>query len=167
MRKIIVIAHNIRSTHNVGSLLRTAEGLGIEKVYLTGYTPYPTIKNDSRLPHISTKLTSQIQKTALNAQDYIDWEYSEDVIELINRLKNDNFTICALEQTIDAIPVFEYQPTDKTALLLGSEVTGIEASLLEQCDTSLVIPMFGKKESFNVVQASAMALYQLVFRSNV
>jgi 23S rRNA (guanosine2251-2'-O)-methyltransferase len=167
MRSIVIVAHNIRSTHNVGSLLRTAEGLGVAKVYLTGYTPYPIVPGDSRLPHISAKLFDQIQKTALNAQDSIEWEYSEDVLGVISKLKMDGYTLCALEQTSTAIPLPRYQPTDKVALILGSEVTGVDQSLLDICDTHLVIPMYGKKESFNVVQAAAMAIYQLVFHSNI
>jgi len=165
MRKIILIAHNIRSTHNVGSLLRTAEGLGIRKVYLTGYTPYPIVDNDTRLPHIANKLTAAIQKTALNAQNSQDWEYIEDIEHLLVKLKELGYTVCALEQTAKAVALNQYQPGDNIALLLGSEVTGVDQKLLELCDDHVYIPMFGKKESFNVVQATAIALYHLVFQS--
>ena len=77
MPEIIVIAHNIRSTHNVGAIFRTAEGFGISKILLTGYTPYPTLPADTRLPHISLKLTNQIHKTALGAEAIVPFEYSE------------------------------------------------------------------------------------------
>lgn len=163
MRKIIVIAHNIRSTHNVGSLLRTAEGLGVNKVYLTGYTPYLLAPNDARLPHISSKLTAAIQKTALNAQDSLDWEYVEDIGAVLANLSADGYTVCALEQTPTAVNLNTFKAPDKCALVLGSEVTGVDEKLLANCPVHLVIPMFGKKESFNVVQAAAMALYHLRF----
>lgn len=163
MRSIIVIAHDIRSTHNVGSLLRTADGLGIDRVYLTGYTPYPMSLSDSRLPHIAIKIDAAIKKTALGAEHTVDWEQTDDVHTVLKRLKDDGYTICALEQTEDAVNINEFTAPDKCALLIGSEVTGIASTLLEASDIRLVIPMFGKKESFNVVQATAMALYQLRF----
>jgi len=163
MRDIVVIAHDIRSTHNVGSLLRTAEGLGITKVYLTGYTPYPQLYKDSRIPHLAQKLHKDIQKTALGAEEQVAWEQNDDIFTVLSRLKSEGYTICALEQTLDALDITKYQAPEKCALLLGSEVTGIANELLEIVDTKLVIPMFGKKESFNVVQAAAMALYALRF----
>lgn len=163
MRQIQIIAHDMRSTHNVGSLLRTAEGLGVEKVYLTGYTPYPSIKNDNRLPHISKKQDQQIQKTALNAQNSIEWEYVEDIEKVLTRLREDGFLIIALEQTEKSVDLHKFEPSNKVALLLGTEVTGIPKNIIDLTDTQVVIPMFGKKESFNVVQAAAMAIYQLRF----
>jgi len=163
MRSLIVIAHDIRSTHNIGSLLRTAEGLGIKKVFLTGYTPYPSQPNDQRLSHISNKLSDAIHKTALDAENLVSWEQNDDVFTVISQLRNDGYTILALEQTKDAIDITKFSAPDKCALLLGSEVAGVSKELLDIVDKSLVIPMFGKKESFNVVQAAAMALFQLRF----
>ena len=163
MREIIIIAHDMRSTHNVGSLFRTAEGLGIKKIYLTGYTPYPEKDNDDRLPHISLKLDQQIQKTALDAQRNIAWEYNQEINTVINNIKNDGYEVIALEQTDTSIELPKFKAPDKVALLLGTEVTGIPDELLKLTDTQIVIPMFGKKESFNVVQAAAMAMYQLRF----
>jgi tRNA G18 (ribose-2'-O)-methylase SpoU len=92
------------------------------------------------------------------------WEQSDDVFTVLSRLEKDGYQICALEQTKDAVNLNEFMPTDKCAVLLGSEVTGITSELLKYCKTHLVIPMFGQKESFNVVQAAAMTLYQLRFR---
>lgn len=164
MRKIILIAHNMRSCHNVGSLLRTAEGLGVAKVYLTGYTPFPLGQsNDTRLPHISAKLAKQIHKTALDAENQVDWEHSDDVESIFARLRNDGFTIMAVEQTDTAIPLPEFKPPEKIAVVMGREVEGVEPEVLAACDGVLEIPMFGQKESFNVVQAAAMALYQCRF----
>jgi 23S rRNA (guanosine2251-2'-O)-methyltransferase len=167
MRHIIVIAHNLRSCHNVGSLLRTAEGLGIDKVILSGYTPYPLLSRighaDDRLPHIAAKLDKQIAKTALGAEDSQAWLYESDINSTIDRLRSEGFTIAAIEQTSDSIPLPAYQPPEKLALIIGREVEGIEAEILEMTDAALEIPMYGNKESFNVVQAAAMALYHCRF----
>lgn len=154
----------MRSTFNVGSLLRTAEGLGVKKVYLTGYTPYPAQVNDTRLPHIAQKLDTQITKTALGAEKLVDWEYQESITEVLARLLAQDIQILALEQTATAIPLKEFTPPEKIAILLGTEVTGIPDDILRTVPTHIVIPMFGKKESFNVVQAAAMILYDLRFR---
>jgi 23S rRNA (guanosine2251-2'-O)-methyltransferase len=160
---IDVIAHDIRSTHNVGSLLRTCEGFGVEHVYLTGYTPYPLAPGDTRLPHISSKLTAQIHKTALDAEELVPWTHIDDITSCITKLKADGYTIVALEQTPNSIALPEFQPPDKVALLLGREVEGIDPDIIRLCDISVEIPMFGRKESFNVVQAASMALYQFRF----
>lgn len=164
MREIYVIAHDMRSTFNVGSLLRTAEGLGVKKVYLTGYTPYPVQLNDTRLPHISKKLDAQISKTALGAERTLAWEYYEDIQEAMTILHDEQISIVALEQTDSAVALPDFQPSEKLALLLGTEVTGIPETILDQVPLQVFIPMFGQKESFNVVQAAAMALYDFRFR---
>jgi 23S rRNA (guanosine2251-2'-O)-methyltransferase len=163
MRSIVVIAHDMRSTHNVGSLLRTSEGLGVTHVYFTGYTPYPPISEDSRLPHIAAKLGQQIHKTALDAEHLMDWSHAKSIAPLIRKLHADGYTIAALEQSANSQKLPDFHAPDKIALLLGREVEGIDPNILAQCDLSLEIPMFGQKESFNVVQAAAMALYQLRF----
>lgn len=160
MRVLYVIAHDMRSTFNVGSLLRTAEGLGVTKLFLTGYTPYPSWPGDTRLPHLARKLDTQIHKTALGAENTIAWGYHQDLAEVIKALKTEGVTIAALERHKTSLPLHEYQPPDKLALLLGTEVTGLQASDLKLTDITLEIPMAGQKESFNVVIAAAMALYQ-------
>jgi len=160
---IAIIAHDIRSTHNVGSLLRTCEGFGVEHVYLTGYTPYPLAPNDTRLPHISGKLTAQIHKTALGAEELVPWTHIDDIASCITKLKMDGYTIVALEQTPDSTALPEFQSPDKVAVLLGREVEGIDPVILPLCDVTVEIPMFGHKESFNVVQAASVALYQIRF----
>jgi len=163
MNSIVVIAHDIRSTHNVGSLLRTCEGFGVEHVYLTGYTPYPIEPGDTRLPHIARKLTAQIHKTALDAEELIPWTHIDDVTACITELKESGYIVVALEQMPGSIPLPSFQPPDKVAVLLGREVEGIDPAIVEMCDETIEIPMFGHKESFNVVQAASMALYQLRF----
>jgi 23S rRNA (guanosine2251-2'-O)-methyltransferase len=163
MKSIVLIAHNLRSTHNVGSLLRTAEGLGVDTVYLTGYSPYPLGTEDDRLPHIAQKLHKQIDKTALNAQNTIHWEHAPTIETVLHDLKERGYTVAALEQSDSAVSLPNYQAPQNIALIVGREVEGIEPEVLSQCDTILEIPMFGEKESFNVVQAAAMALYHFRF----
>jgi 23S rRNA (guanosine2251-2'-O)-methyltransferase len=162
-RQIIVIAHNLRSSHNVGSLLRTCEGLGIGKVYLTGYTPFPATANDPRMPHLAQRVHRQITKTSLGAEQGQPWERQEDVAQVIANLKVQGFTITGLEQTPSSINIVTYRPPERIAIILGREVEGLEQSVLGQCDLALEIPMLGSKESFNVVQAAAMVLYHCRF----
>ena len=97
MLEIIIIAHNIRSTHNVGSIMRSSEGFGVKKIIFSGYTPYPKLKNDSRLPHIAKKIHQQISKTALGAEELVDFSYqsSPDIVSL----KSNGYIIAALEQS--------------------------------------------------------------------
>ena len=159
MPEIIVIAHNIRSTHNVGAIFRTAEGFGITKIILSGYTPYPRVHGDTRLPHIAEKLTSQIHKTALGAETLVPFEYQE--MPDLSSLKTEGYRIAGLEQAATSIRLTEYHASDKVALVLGEEVHGIPEALLKECEDILEIPMVGQKESFNVSVATGIALYQL------
>jgi 23S rRNA (guanosine2251-2'-O)-methyltransferase len=159
MPEIIVIAHNIRSTHNVGSIFRTCEGFGVSHIILSGYSPYPTLKIDSRLPHISDKLTAQIHKTALGAEKLVSFEH-QDILN-ITILKQQGYTIVGLEQDKKSVILQDYRSPDKIALLLGEEVEGITEELRNTCDDLIEIPMKGKKESFNVSVAAGIALYAL------
>lgn len=162
MKQLILIAHNIRSTHNVGSLLRTCDGLGADRVYLTGYTPYPFGQpGDTRLPHIVNKLDKQINKTALGAEKAMAWQHADDITQVLEQLKADGFVIAALEQTAGSVPIQAYKRPGKVAIIVGREVEGIEPEVLALCDVTLEIPMRGSKESFNVAIAASMALYQL------
>lgn len=159
MPEIVLIAHNIRSTHNVGSIFRTAEGFGVKKIILSGYTPYPHTKQDPRLPHISEKLSVQIHKTALGAETMVPFEYQESPD--IDTLMSAGYTVVGLEQAADSIPLESYSPDKKIALIIGEEVHGIEPELLARCEKIIEIPMKGKKESFNVSVATGIALYAL------
>lgn len=160
-RKIIVIAHNIRSSHNIGSLLRTCDGIGVAQLYLTGYSPYPLTKNDSRMPHIAKKINTQIEKTALGAELAVNWKNIEDIYQVLKDLRKRDFKIVGLEQSAKSIILNEFSPPEKIALILGNEVDGLEKDVMDHCDFLVEIPMAGIKESFNVVQAAAMALYSL------
>lgn len=161
MRSIILIVHNIRSIHNVGSIFRTCEGFGVDKIIFSGYTPYPEQPNDTRLPHIYRKLNSSIAKTALGAEKIVPNNYEENVEATLLRLKTEGYVIIALEQHTTSINISSYQPPQKIVLLIGEEVHGITPNLLALCDTTIEIPMYGKKESFNVSVATGIALYHL------
>ena len=159
MSEIVVIAHNIRSTHNVGSIFRTCEGFGVKRLILSGYTPYPSVKNDTRLPHITYKLTSQIHKSALGAETLVPFEYHETLD--LGTLDLAGYRIVALEQAPNSISLRDYQAPEKIALILGEEVNGIPPEILVQCDDIVEIPMYGQKESFNVSVATGIALFAL------
>ncbi len=162
MRQIIAIAYNWRSCHNVGSLLRTAEGLSAE-VMLCGYTPCPRLANDTRLPHEIRKIEHQIEKTALGAQRSIKWHYQPTWRAALAWLHREEYTVFAVEQSAKALPLQLFHPPPKAALLYGNEATGLPLDVLNSCQTALEIPMFGKKESYNVVQTVAMSLYHCRF----
>lgn len=162
--ELVVIVHNIRSTHNVGAILRTCDGFGVGKVYFGGYSPYPTQAGDTRLPHIRQKLTEQIHKTALGAELSVPNTHYEDIAELIQQLKVDGFQVVALEQTKNSVNLPDFKPAPKLALLLGEEVEGVAQDLLKLCDAVVEIPMRGSKESFNVSVAAGIALYQLMLK---
>ena len=159
MPEIIVIAHNIRSTHNIGAIFRTSEGFGVSKIIVSGYSPYPKTTNDKRLPHIVDKLTLQIHKTALDAETMVPFEYQESPD--INSLKQQGYVIVGLEQDKRSIMLNKYKAPPKIVLLLGEEVKGITSDMRELCDDLIEISMVGKKESFNVSVAAGIALYAL------
>ncbi len=166
MNEIIVVLDNVRSTHNVGSILRTADGLGVSKVVLTGYTPYPKVMNDERLPHEITKQTNAIKKTSLGAEATMDIERHEDISDVIDSLKKTQYTIVSLEQNKLSTPINKLRIPDKVALIVGNEINGVNEQSLEISDFIVEIPMKGKKESFNVSVATGIALYQLSVRGN-
>lgn len=159
MPSITVILHNIRSTHNVGSIFRTAEGFGVEKIILSGYTPYPSFLGDTRLPHASEKLTRQIHKTALGAETMVPFEYQD--YPQLDVLRAAGYRIVGLEQDERSTSLRDYRAPKKLVLLLGEEVHGTADDLLDQCDDIIEIPMKGTKESFNVSVAAGIALYTL------
>lgn len=158
MPQITLILHNIRSTHNVGAIFRSAEGFGVNNIVLSGYTPYPHIASDLRLPHIADKLTAQIHKTALGAETMVPFSYYETLDEWLAR---NTLPVYALEQAPTSVNLRDFKPADEFALLLGEEVHGIEKKYLDRCDKILEIPMVGQKESFNVSVATGIALYAL------
>lgn len=161
MSHCILIIHDIRSCYNVGSIFRTADGLGVEKIYLTGYSPYPATNNDSRLPYLAQKIDHQIHKTALGAEKTVSWEHVDDVYDLITKLRTGQYQIVGLEQTLNSLPLQAFKPNNKMVLIIGKEIGGIEKTILGLIDLTIEIPMVGAKDSFNVAQATAIALYYI------
>src|SRR6478735_4861772 len=138
MPKITLLLHNIRSTHNVGSIFRTAEGFGIEKIILTGYTPYPTYPGDTRLPHLAEKITKQIHKTALDAESSVPFEYHDNLLTWLN---GNTLPLVALEQDDTSVDLRNFTPPDEFVLVLGEEVEGITTELLTTCQSIVEISM--------------------------
>lgn len=155
---IYIICDNIRSLFNVGSIFRTADGVGdIKKIFLTGITGYPK-QNDPNWTQ-----TLKISKTALGAEKYIPWEYHKSTLDVVKKLKQENINIYALENNID-FPVEDLSKVEykfPLALVIGNEVKGIDESILKLCDKIIHIPMKGAKESLNVSVASAIALFEI------
>jgi tRNA G18 (ribose-2'-O)-methylase SpoU len=160
-REIILVINNVRSAHNVGSLLRSADGLGIQQVIIGGFSPYPPYEGDTRLPHTAQKVSRSISKTSLGAETSVVWGYHEDVSAQLEQLAGQGYLIAALEQTASALDLNEFKPPPKIVLIVGNEIRGIDKDILDLAEVHLAIPMLGSKESFNVSVAGAMALYRL------
>lgn len=155
--KKVLILHDIRSVLNVGGIFRTADAIGIDKIYLTGYTPAP-------LDRFGKKRKDLI-KTALGAEETVLWESKKNLLTLINKLKKENFKIIALEQDKNSVDYKNLKinlATENFALIVGTEVTGISKNILKKCDVIIEIPMKGKKESLNVSVATGIALFHIL-----
>lgn len=148
MRELHLIAHDIRSIENVGSLFRTADSLGIAKLWLSGYTAAPP---DPR-----------ISKVALGAEKSVSYEQVKDIQEVFVRLEKDGIPVYALELTKDAVDLADFVAPNRLALLLGTETTGIPPSLLEKCAGSVKISQKGIKESLNVSVAAGIAAWRIL-----
>lgn len=146
-KEFYIIAHNIRSLYNVGTFFRTADALGVDRLFLTGYTGCPPRK--------------EIAKVALGAENTVAWQHYKNISSLIKKLKKDGVQIIALEKIDTAINYLDFQAEFPLALLLGNEVRGISQSLLKQADQVIYLPMRGQKESLNVGVAMAVASYQI------
>jgi tRNA G18 (ribose-2'-O)-methylase SpoU len=169
-REIVIIAHNIRSILNVGAILRTAECFAIQTVFATGYTPnleFSRIDENNfakLLPFQKAKLAKELHKSALGAEEIINFEFRENVFDLISELRENGFAIVGLEQDARAIPLDKFRSPAKLALILGEEVHGLTPELREICDDLIEIPMFGRKESFNVSVATGICLYKFAVK---
>ena len=167
MVRMILVLDNIRSTYNVGAILRTAEGFGVEKVILSGYTP--RVHDADLLPHLRAKLDKEIHKTALGAEDMLDVYSCGDIISKLRCLKEQGWMIVGLENNINELnlvklnsPEMSDKLSDKVVLVLGEEVKGIDYSLYDMIDLFVEIPMKGQKESFNVSVAAGIAIYGIM-----
>ena len=165
--KMIVVMHNIRSCYNVGAILRTCEGFGVERVVLSGYTP--RVHDDNLLPHLREKLDKEIHKTALGAEDMLDVYSCDDIISELKNLQEQGWQIVGLENNIKSEKLVRLNDkglkdklSDKVVLVLGEEVKGIDYSLHDIIDLFVEIPMRGQKESFNVSVAAGIAIYGIM-----
>lgn len=154
--KSIVVLDNLRSVYNVGSIFRTANAVGIEKIYLCGTTPTPLDKKGER--------RKDFAKVALGAEDTVEWEYIESTIECVKKLKDQNYFIIALEQNVKSIDYknININNKEKVAFVVGAEVVGIAKDVLEHSDAIAEIPMLGTKESLNVTIAFGVAVYRIL-----
>lgn len=151
-KKILVLV-DIRSTHNVGSIFRTADAAGISKIYLAGYTPAPIDRFGRK--------RADIAKSALGAEENIEWESVKNSFDLIKKLKEDDFQIISLEQADDSIDYKKIDAKEKVVIVLGSEVDGVSKEILDLSDVIAEIPMGGEKESLNVSVATGVFLFRL------
>jgi len=155
---MVVILHNVRSTHNVGSIFRTADAAGVEKIYLCGITPAPI----DRFGLVNEK----ISKVALGAQNFLLWEKSGQTVKLLDKIKKDGYKILAVEQSSRSMPYqkIELSKKDlgKTALVVGNEIEGLPPAILRRADKILEIKMRGKKESLNVAVAFGIVAFNLI-----
>lgn len=145
---------DIRSAENVGSLFRTADAFGVEKIYLVGYTPGPLDRFN--------RLRKDVAKAALGAEGVVPWERVATLAALKRRFKKEGRSLVALEQDELSLSLRAYRHPAKMALVLGNEVTGVPKAVLKQCDAILEIPMKGIKESLNVAVAGGIALATLL-----
>ena len=152
--QIHLLLHNIRSTHNVGSIFRTSDATGVRKLYFSGYTSEPIDRFG--------RARQDISKASLGAEKTVEWESVGDIKDLIKRLKKEKFKIIALEQDKRAVDYRKLKSGRKILIILGNEVDGIEKEILDLCDEIVEIPMLGSKESLNVSVATGVILYSLI-----
>lgn len=163
--KIQLVLHNIRSVYNVGAILRTAEGLGVERAVFSGYTPRYADVN--LLPHLREKLNHQIAKAALGAEKMVPQLVLDNLPTWLEQQKSDGWEIIGLENNLapeeeaKKLILGTRMEATKVVLILGEEVKGIPAEIRAKCDYFLEIPMLGRKESFNVSVATGIAVWGL------
>ena len=144
---ISILVENVRSVHNVGSIFRSADGFGAEKVYLTGYTAYPP--------------RDDLHKVALGAEKSVHWEHFENPIEIATKLKDKGIQLVALEQTRKSTSIYEINWKFPVCFIVGNEVSGVSEELIETSDFSVEIPMHGVKQSLNVSVATGVVGYEI------
>ena len=144
---LTVVLNNIRSLYNVGSIFRTADGAGVEKIWLCGYTGFPP--------------QSQIAKTALGAEQRVPWEHAEDAVAVIKKLKRQGYQIVLLEQLDQSVEYHKFKPKGPVCLVIGNEIVGVSDGFLPHCDAAVEIAMAGVKNSLNVAVAFGIVAYHL------
>lgn len=151
---LIIILDDIRSLHNIGSVFRTADAFLIEKIYLCGITATPPNK--------------EIHKTALGATETVSWEYSKDVLEVIDSLQKENVAVMAIEQVENSISLQEFIPENdqKYALVFGNEVKGVSQEAIKKCQGTIEIPQLGTKHSLNISVSAGIVVWDLFQKLN-
>jgi tRNA G18 (ribose-2'-O)-methylase SpoU len=146
---IIIILDNIRSLNNIGSVFRTSDAFLIEKIYLCGITAQP--------PH------NDIRKTALGSTETVDWEYAENTLDIINKLKSESVQICSIEQAENATMLndFKPQPDTKYAFVFGNEVKGVAQDVVDASDVVIEIPQYGTKHSLNISVSAGVVIWDV------
>lgn len=144
---IVIVLDNIRSAHNVGSAFRTADSFKIDKVWLCGICAVPP--------------SAEIHKSALGAENSVDWEHVDDTMDAVRRLKEDGYTIVSAEQTMDSVMLDTFVPEEgrKYAVVFGNEVAGVSQEVVDASDFSLEIPQYGTKHSLNVSVSMGVILW--------
>lgn len=147
---VIAVLENIRSAYNVGSVFRTADAFLLEAIYITGYTAQP--------PH------KEIKKTALGAEETVSWKYFPDALETIAYLKLNGYTVYAVEQVKNSLPLerMNFDETEKIAVIFGNEVTGVDQETILRCDGCIEIPQLGMKHSLNIATAAGVVLWEII-----
>jgi tRNA G18 (ribose-2'-O)-methylase SpoU len=151
MSELVVILDNIRSAHNVGAILRTCDGAGVKKLYMCGITP------DGNHP--------KVEKTALGAENFVDWEHRPSIGELMDELKEQGYEIFAVEQQEDSVPLHKVQLPERAALIFGHEITGVSPDVLRTVHQTIEVPMLGKKNSLNVATTVGIVVYYLTLKN--
>ena len=144
---VVVVLDNIRSAHNVGSAFRTADSFKVDKIWLCGICAVPP--------------SAEIHKSALGAEDSVEWEHSADTMEAVRRLKEDGYRIVSVEQTVGSVMLDSFAPQkgEKYALVFGNEVAGVSQDVVDASDFSLEIPQYGTKHSLNVSVSVGVILW--------
>lgn len=146
---LIMVLDNVRSLHNVGSVLRTADAFRIEAVYMCGITATPP--------------SAEIHKTALGAEDSVAWQYFEDTLQAVEKLKTEGYTVLAVEQVEGSLKLgdFAFEPQKKYALIMGNEVKGVRQDVVDACHQALEIPQYGTKHSMNVSVTAGIVMWEV------
>lgn len=144
---LIIILDNVRSLHNIGAVFRTSDAFRVDCIYLCGITATP--------PH------SEIHKTALGAEDTVDWYYNKDVTDVIGNLQTEGWSVYAIEQVEKSIMLNEFHtdPGKKYAVILGNEVKGVQQHAIDLCEGSIEIPQYGTKHSLNVSVTAGIVIW--------
>ena len=147
-KPLVVILDNVRSLHNVGSVFRTSDAYLVEKIFLCGITAVPP--------------SAEIHKTALGAEDTVQWEYAENTVAVVASLKANGYTVIAIEQVEGSVSLNDFAIDNKRkyAVILGNEVKGVQQSVVDQCDACIELPQFGTKHSLNVSVTAGIVIWE-------